>query len=127
MPYCPKCGKQVGENALFCSNCGASLTQQTTQSTFPSYGQHGMFGRYRGQRGRLREIIGTFRQKGAISPEKAMTAEELGLPPEFKERMQRRLGQTGIFVEVNGKYYLDEKRLEEVRAQISSRRGFRRW
>jgi len=64
-----------------------------------------------------------FRQKGAISPEKAMTAEELGLPQEFKERMQRRLGQTGIFVEVNGKYYLDEKRLEEVR---SGRRGFRR-
>jgi hypothetical protein len=86
-----------------------------------------MFGGYGGRRGRLREIIDMFRQKGAVSPEKAMTAEELGLPPEFKERMQRRLGQTGIFVEVNGKYYLDEKRLEEVRAQISSRRGFRRW
>jgi hypothetical protein len=86
-----------------------------------------MFGRYGGRRGRLREIVDTFRQKGAISQEKAMTAEELGLPPEFKERMQRRLGQTGIFVEVNGKHYLDEKRLKEVRGQISSGRGFRRW
>jgi hypothetical protein len=86
-----------------------------------------MFRRYGGQRGRLRQIIDTFRQKVAISPEKAMTAEELGLPPEFKERMQRRLGQTGIFVEVNGKYYLDEKRLEEVKAQISSHREFKRW
>jgi len=55
-----------------------------------------------------------------------MTAEELGLPPEFKERMQRRLGQSGIFVEVNGKYYLDEKRLEEARERIANRRPFKR-
>jgi len=127
MPYCPICGRQVEENASFCSNCGASLKQQTKQSTFPSYDRHGVFRRFKGRRGRLREIIDTFRQKGATSPEKAMTAEELGLPPEFRERMQRRLGQTRIFVEVDGKYYLDEKRLEEVRAQISSYRESRRW
>jgi hypothetical protein len=72
----------------------------------------------------MREIIGKFRQKGATSPEKALTAEELGLPPEFKDLMQRRLGRRGVFVEVNGKYYLDEKRLEEMR----QRRGrFRPW
>lgn len=79
-----------------------------------------------GNRERLLEIIEKFCQKGATSPERATTAEELGLPPEFKEAMKRRLGQTGIFVEVNGKYYLDEKRLEETREQIASRR-FRRW
>ena len=28
MPFCPKCGKQVEENALFCPSCGAALTQQ---------------------------------------------------------------------------------------------------
>ncbi len=32
-------------------------------------------------RRRLTEIIEKFRQKGATSPEKAMTIQELGLPP----------------------------------------------
>ncbi len=25
MPYCPKCGKEVGEDMVFCPNCGASM------------------------------------------------------------------------------------------------------
>jgi ABC-type multidrug transport system fused ATPase/permease subunit len=58
-----------------------------------------------------------FRQKGAVSPDKAMTAEELGLPSGFQEAMHRRLGRSGIFVEVNGKYYLNEERLKEVEEQ----------
>jgi hypothetical protein len=86
-----------------------------------------MFGQPGGNRERLREIIDKFRQKGATSREKALTAEELGLPPEFKELMQRRLGQRGVFIEVNGKYYLDEKRLEEMRQQMASRGRFRPW
>jgi Flp pilus assembly protein TadB len=65
----------------------------------------------------LSEIIEKFRQKGAVSPEKAMTAEELGLPPGFQEAMHRRLGRSGIFVEVNGKYSLNEERLKEVEEQ----------
>ena len=73
-------------------------------------------------RKQLSELIAKFREKGALSPEKAMTPEELGLPPRFKEAMQRRLGRTGIFVEVNGKYYLSEQRLKEVQERISSRR-----
>ncbi len=76
--------------------------------------------RQRGQlRERLNEIVQVFRQKGATSPEKAMTAQELGLPPRFEEAMHRRLGGLGIFVEVNGKYYLSEERLK----QIQERRG----
>jgi len=51
---------------------------------------------------RLNEVIGKFRQKGATSPEKAMTTQELGLPARFEEAMHRRLGRLGIFVEVNG-------------------------
>jgi len=65
-------------------------------------------------RKRLDEAIAIFRQKGATSPEKAMTAQELGLPPRFEEAMKRRLGRLGIFVEVNGKYYLSEERLKEL-------------
>ncbi len=68
-------------------------------------------------RRRLFELVERFREKGATSPEKAMTVQELGLPPRFEEAMHRRLGQSGIFVEVNGKYYLDEERLKQIREQ----------
>jgi hypothetical protein len=66
---------------------------------------------------RLQELVERFRQKGATSPEKAMTLQELGLPPRFEEAMHRRLGQSGIFVEVNGKYYLNEERLKQIQEQ----------
>jgi hypothetical protein len=62
-------------------------------------------------------IIEKFHEKGATSPEKALTIQELGLPPRFEEAMHRRLGQTGIFVEVNGKYYLNEDRLKQIQEQ----------
>jgi hypothetical protein len=63
---------------------------------------------------RLYEVVEKFRQKGATNPEKAMAPQELGLPPRFEEAMHRRLGRLGIFVEVNGKYYLSEERLKEL-------------
>ncbi len=78
-------------------------------------------------RDRLLEVIDKFRQKGAVSPDKAMTIEELGLPPKFKEAMERRLGQLGVFVEVDDKYYLSEERLKEIKERLAARRGFRRW
>jgi hypothetical protein len=65
----------------------------------------------------LVEVVEKFRQKGATSSEKALTPQELGLPPRFEQAMHRRLGQTGIFVEVNGKYYLNEERLKQVQQQ----------
>jgi len=60
------------------------------------------------------EVVERFRQKGAVSSDKAMSAEELGLPPGFEVAMKRRLGQSGVFVEVNGKYYLSEERLKQI-------------
>jgi hypothetical protein len=134
MPYCQRCSQQVEETALFCSNCGTPLKQQTQteQSAIPPYGPTGRsrFGRYGGGE-RLREIIDRFRQKGAISPEKAMTIQELGLPPRFEEAMHRRLGQLGIFVEINGKYYLNEERLKEIQEQRAKGRfgrgGYSGW
>ncbi|MGQ9552033.1 MAG: hypothetical protein ACUVUE_06360 [Candidatus Bathycorpusculaceae bacterium] len=68
-------------------------------------------------RRRIMEVVEKFREKGALSPEKALTAQELGLPPRFEDAMHRRLGQLGIFVEVNGKYYLDEERLRQIQEQ----------
>ena len=64
---------------------------------------------------RIREIIKTFQAKGAISPETALTAKELGLSRVFVRIMQRRRGRTRIFIEINGKYYLDQKALEEMK------------
>jgi len=66
-------------------------------------------------RKRLFKVIERFRQRGAVSPERAMTAQELGLPLGFQEAMKRRLGRSGIFVEVKGKYYLSEERLKQMR------------
>lgn len=63
---------------------------------------------------RIRQIITTFRTKGAVSPETALTAQELGLSRLFVRIMRRRRGKTIIFVEVNGRYYLDQKALQEM-------------
>jgi hypothetical protein len=60
------------------------------------------------------DIAQKFRKKGALSPDKALRPQELGLPPEFQEAMKKQLGQTGIFVETNGNYYLSEERLKEI-------------
>jgi hypothetical protein len=74
-------------------------------------------------RRRIGEIAQKFREKGATSPERAMSAQELGLPPRFEEAMKRRLGQTGIFVDVGGKYYLNEARLEQLARERGGARG----
>lgn len=64
---------------------------------------------------RIRRIIETFETKGALSPDTALTAEELGLSRLFVRVMKRRRGKTRVFVEVNGRYYLDEKALREMK------------
>jgi hypothetical protein len=81
-----------------------------------------MFRQREAIRKQLTDLIAKFKEKGVTSPEKAMTAQELGLPPRFQEAMHRRLGQSGIFVEVNGKYYLSKERLKEVQEKLSARR-----
>jgi hypothetical protein len=75
---------------------------------------------------RIDAIAQKFREKGATSPSTAMTALDLGLPPRFEQRMQRRLGRTGIFVGVGGgRYYLNETRLTEVMQGQGSTRQYR--
>ena len=76
-----------------------------------------MFRSREGIHRRIMEVVEKFREKGALSPEKTMSAQELELPPRFEQAMHRRLGQLRIFVEVNGKYYLDEERLKQVQEQ----------
>ncbi|HXW37582.1 MAG TPA: hypothetical protein VEJ36_06760 [Nitrososphaerales archaeon] len=64
-------------------------------------------------RERIEAMAQRFRERGATSPDRAMTVQELGLPPRFEEAMKRRLGRTGIFVDIGGRYYLDEARLRD--------------
>jgi hypothetical protein len=82
-----------------------------------------MFREPQEMRRRLGEIIEKFRQKNATSPEKALTLAELGLPPRFEQAMHRTLGQTGIFGEVNGKYYLNEQRLSQIQQERTQAGG----
>jgi YVTN family beta-propeller protein len=70
---------------------------------------------------RFRRLVNTFQQKGATSPEKALTAEQPDLSPQFEQYMETRQVKTKIFVEVNGKYYLDQKALQEMRKQMANR------
>jgi len=46
-----------------------------------------------------------------------MSVQDLGLPPRFEDAMKGRLGGSGIFVDVGGKYYLNEARLQEFEQQ----------
>lgn len=80
-----------------------------------------MFRRRRKMTERLREVVKTFRQKGATRPENALSPKELGLLPAFEDAMQRRLGRSGVFVEINGKYFLSEARLKQVKERFPSR------
>ena len=64
---------------------------------------------------RIMKIAEIFKEKGAVSPETAMSLEELGLSPQFSMMMQRGIGQSGVFLENNAKYYLSEEQLEQVK------------
>lgn len=83
--------------------------------------------------GRLAEIkeiflkeVEKFRQKGAVTPEKAMSIEELGLSTKFKAFLRRSPRLLGVFVKVDNKYYLSEERLKEIEKQLSAR-PLRQW
>lgn len=70
--------------------------------------------------------IEKFRKNGAVSPEKAMSIEELGLSPKFKSFLRNSPRLFGIFVKVNNSYYLSEERLGKIEEQLSLR-PLRQW
>jgi ABC-type glutathione transport system ATPase component len=69
--------------------------------------------------GMMMEIVAIFKKHGATSPENAMTLEALDLPPIFGMMLRGPMGQMGIFVEYNGKYYLSEERINQLRTNFS--------
>ena len=70
---------------------------------------------------RLLEIVDIFIKKGATSPESAMTSEELGLPPKFWMMLQDHIGQSGLLVENQGKYYISQEQLKQMRRRFGGR------
>ena len=85
-----------------------------------------MFGHFAEIKEIMYKEIEKFRQNGAVSPEKAMSVEELGLSPKFKTFLRSSPRLFGIFVKVDNKYYLSEERLKKIEEQLSSR-PIRRW
>ena len=68
--------------------------------------------------GRMFEIVEKFRERGATSPETALAIEERGLPPMFDMMIRGPMGQSGLFGENDGKYYLNEERFKQIRARF---------
>jgi YVTN family beta-propeller protein len=66
---------------------------------------------------KIDQTIQIFKEKGAISPETALTADELGLSRIFVRLIKRRREKLKIFVEINGKYYLDQQALKEKKQE----------
>ncbi len=71
-----------------------------------------------GGHGRMLEIVEIFVKSGATSPESAMSLEELGLPPMFGMMLQGPMGQSGLILEHQGKYYISQERLEQMRSRF---------
>jgi ATP-binding cassette subfamily B multidrug efflux pump len=86
-------------------------------------GGHGGMGGGHGMpemRARMMEIVETFKVKGATSPESALTLEELGLPPMFGMMMQSPMGQSGMFVEHDSKFFLNEEQFKQMQARFGT-------
>ena len=65
-------------------------------------------------RERLKEMMKSFKERNATSPERAKSLEELGLPPHFEMIVQMRLGPLGIIIEQDNKYYLVEENMGKL-------------
>jgi hypothetical protein len=70
---------------------------------------------------RIMEIVEVFRKKGATSPESALALKELEDPPMFGMVLQGSAGQSGIFLEHNGKYYISEDRYKRMQERFGSK------
>jgi ATP-binding cassette subfamily B protein len=78
-------------------------------------------GRPRIDHGRIMEIVEAFRKNGATSPETAMAPEELELPSAFGMMLQGPFGESGLFLEQNGKYYFSEERFKRMQEKFGRR------
>lgn len=116
--YCSNCGARLQPGSRFCSQCGQSVASGEAKGQ-PGTPLDRSAWRLRRRQWILR-LIEKFREKGAVSPDKALAAPQLGLGPRFELAMHRRLGKEGIFVEMNGRYYLSEEKLKGFRDRMAT-------
>lgn len=75
----------------------------------------------------FRRLIEAFREKGAITPEKALTWKELGFPEELEHMSPPIPLDKSPIVKKGKKYYLSEKRLEIFREEFGLMNPLRKW
>ena len=72
-------------------------------------------------RQRMMEAVKKFTNKGATSPDTALSIEELELLPMFEMMLKGPMAQMGPFQEHDGKYYVSKERLERMRERFGDR------
>jgi DNA-binding PadR family transcriptional regulator len=75
----------------------------------------------------FRRLIETFREKGATTPEKALTWKELGFPEELEHMSPPISPDKSPIVKKGKKYYLSEERLEIFRKDFGLMSPLRKW
>ena len=75
----------------------------------------------------LHRLVEVLREKGATTPEKALTWKELGLPENFEKMAPPILPDMSPIVRKGNKYYLSEDRLESFRKQSGFISPLRKW
>lgn len=66
----------------------------------------------------FRRLVDTFRERGATTPEKAMSLKELGIPELFRHVKPPVPPDIDPIIRVGNKYYLSEERLAKFRDQF---------
>lgn len=85
-----------------------------------------MLARFTEMKDLIYKEIEKFRQNGAVTPEDAMSIQDLGLSSQFKTFLRNSPRLLGVFVNVDNKYYLSEERLKKIEEQLSVR-PLRQW
>ena len=78
-----------------------------------------MFGHFPELKEMLNKEIEKFRQHGALSPETALSVEDLGLSSDFVTFLNGSPRLLGVFVSVGDNYYFSKERLRQVEERLS--------
>jgi DNA-binding PadR family transcriptional regulator len=75
----------------------------------------------------FRRIVDTFRERGATTPEKALSLKELGFPESFRYVRPPIPSDIDPIVQVGNKYYLSEERLRKFRERVGFPSVIQKW
>ena len=75
----------------------------------------------------FRRLVDTFRERGATTPEKALSLKELGIPELFRHVKSLVPPDIDPIIRVGSKYYLSEERLAKFRDQVGLPSVVEKW